>query len=277
MKLLTKIASAAALTACSFGAMAADYTDGDIHKNDYKWMQFNLMYAFDELPGGAFGSGDHSSNHDYLEMEFGGRSGALDLYGYLDVFNLSNSDSSDKDGFDKMFLKLAPRLSLDAVTGKDLSFGPVKEVYFSTLLNYGGGKSADGDHVENFFYGVGADVEVPWLGKVGMNLYSLYDMNAKKNDGYQFSANWFKPFYFFENGSFLSYQGYVDYQWGVDKIEGVKTDKGGATFHGLYWHSERYALGYGMKLFKDVYALDNNEAFARTTGLGHYIAATYKF
>ncbi|MGL4828413.1 MAG: outer membrane protein OmpK, partial [Vibrio sp.] len=33
------------LAATSAPVMAADYSDGDIHKNDYKWMQFNLMGA----------------------------------------------------------------------------------------------------------------------------------------------------------------------------------------------------------------------------------------
>ena len=108
---------------------AADYSD-DIHKNDYSWSQFNLMYAFDELPG--------ESSHDYLEMEFGGRSGIFDLYGYVDVFNLSNSSSSDKDGAEKIFMKFAPRVSIDAVTGKDLSFGPVQELYLATLFQWGG-------------------------------------------------------------------------------------------------------------------------------------------
>ena len=39
------------LAATAAPAMAADYSDGDIHKNDYKWLQFNLMGAIDELPG----------------------------------------------------------------------------------------------------------------------------------------------------------------------------------------------------------------------------------
>ena len=46
------------------------------------------MGAIDELPG--------ESTHDYLEMEFGGRSGIFDLYGYVDVFNLTSDPGSDK-------------------------------------------------------------------------------------------------------------------------------------------------------------------------------------
>lgn len=121
------------LAATSAPVLAADYSDGDIHKNDYKWMQFNLMGAFNELPGFPDGS-----NHDYLEMEFGGRSGIFDLYGYVDVFNLASDPGSDKSGKEKIFMKFAPRMSLDAVTGKDLSFGPVQELYVSTLMEWGG-------------------------------------------------------------------------------------------------------------------------------------------
>ena len=276
MTFLRKAAAAAALTTCTMGAYAADYTDGDTHKNDYKWMQANLMYAFDELPG--------ESSHDYLELEFGGRAGALDYYGYFDVFNLTNSDDSDKAGKSKTFMKFAPRLSLDAISGKDLSFGSVQEVYFATLFNWGGGYDQDSSDnpVNNSFWGIGSDVMVPWLGKVGLNFYALYNLNAKKWDGYQVSTNWFKPFHTFSDGSFLSYQGYIDYQWGVEKVYipeagQLTSSNGGAWYNGLYWHSKQYSLGYGLKLYKDVYALTDGGVAGKTSGVAHYIAATYKF
>ncbi|MGR5148870.1 outer membrane protein OmpK [Photobacterium alginatilyticum] len=262
--------SVLAATALPAAVNAADYSD-DIHKNDYSWSQFNLMYAFDELPG--------ESSHDYLEMEFGGRSGIFDLYGYVDVFNLTEDKDSDKAGSNKLFMKFAPRVSLDGLTGKDLSFGPVQELYLATLFNWGGGPN---DDVNNYFVGLGSDVEVPWLGKIGLNLYGLYEMKDKKWNGYQISTNWFKPFHFFDNGSFLSYQGYIDYQFGADEkdIPGVgelKTTSGGAMFNGLYWHSERYAVGYGMKLYNDVYTLKDGGVAGKTSGVGHYISVTYKF
>ena len=88
------------------------------------------------------------------------------------------------------------------------------------------------------FIGLGSDVEVPWLGKVGVNLYGMYDLNEKDWNGYQISANWFKPFYFFENGSFVSYQGYIDYQFGVnDDFAALNSSHGGQMYNGIYWHS----------------------------------------
>ena len=270
--------AATAVAAISGNAFAADRSD--LHGSDYKWMQFNAMYSIDEHPI-ADGSDAH---HNYLEMEFGGRSGVFDLYGYVDVFNLANQSSSNGDknpgsGTSKLFMKFAPRVSIDALTGKDLSFGPVQEVYFSTLFNWDG---LNGEGVNSTFWGVGADVNVPWLGKTGMNLYGFYDMNAKEWNGYQFSANWFKPFYFFDNKSFLSFQGYIDYQFGADEDKTAfvpKTSNGGNIFFGLYWHSDRYALGYGLKGFKDVYLLEDGAgALAlESTGWSHYLSATYKF
>ncbi|KFI10264.1 hypothetical protein HRJ45_08510 [Vibrio coralliilyticus] len=259
------------VAAMSAPAMAADYSDGDIHKNDYKWVQFNLMGAFDEKGAGT------ESTHDYLEMEFGGRSGIFDLYGYVDVFDLTNDPSSDKDGAEKIFMKFAPRVSLDALTGKDLSFGPVQELYVASLFEWGGNNG-----VNNQKIGIGSDVEVPWFGKVGVNLYGYYDGNAKDWNGYQISTNWFKPFYFFENGSFISYQGYIDYQFGMDDDTAYRSSNGGAMFNGIYWHSDRFAVGYGMKLFKDVYGFTDGQTLpwgpvADSSGVGHYVAVTYKF
>ena len=59
-------------------AFAADYSDGNIHKNDFKWMQFNLMHTIDQMP---YKKSEGGYNDTYLEMEFGGRSGLFDLYG----------------------------------------------------------------------------------------------------------------------------------------------------------------------------------------------------
>ena len=262
------------LVSATASVFAADYSDGDTHKNNYKWMQANLMYSIDEMPRIK----DAQENgHDYLELEFGGRAGVLDYYGYVDVFNLTNSANSDKDNASKMFMKFAPRVSLDALTGKDLSFGPVQEIYLATLFNWGGGGT---DDVNNAFVGLGSDITVPWLGKVGFNVYGLYDVNNKDWNGYQISTNWFKPFYFFENGSFFSYQGYIDYQFGM-KDKYSTASSGGAMFNGIYWHSDRFALGYGLKAYQNVYGLKDGSDFGfgefETTGISHYVAATYKF
>jgi len=270
---MKKTLLALSLMAATAPVLAADYTDGETHKNDYKWMQANLMYSIDEMPRIK----DAEENaHNYLELEFGGRAGVLDYYGYVDVFNLANSEKSDKNGAPKMFMKFAPRVSLDGLLSKDLSMGPIQEVYLATLFNWGGGV----DDVNNAFVGLGSDIMVPWLGKVGFNAYGLYDVNKKDWNGYQVSTNWFKPFYFFDNGSFISYQGYIDYQFAM-KEEYSTASSGGVMFNGIYWHSDRFSVGYGLKAYQDVYGLKDGSNFGfgefETTGVSHYVAATYKF
>ncbi|MGF1680501.1 outer membrane protein OmpK [Photobacterium minamisatsumaniensis] len=273
-KTLTAISICSAL-ALSGHSFAVDYSD-DIHKNDYKWFQFNIMYALEELPR----SPDARSGHDYLEMEFGGRSGIFDLYGYVDVFDLTNHDASDKHEQPKIFMKFSPRMSLDAMTKKDLSIGPFQEFYIATLFNWDGGyaKESDFPPVNNSFWGIGSDVQVPWFGKVGLNLYGLYDINNKDWNGLQISTNWFKPFYTFSNGTFMAYQGYVDYQFAADSTfkGNSQANHGGVMFNGFYWHSDRYSLGYGFKLYNDVYLIEDTNDF-ESTGISHYFSAIYKF
>lgn len=278
-KFTKTLIAAGVLAAAATPAFAADYS-GDIHKNDYKWMQFNVMHTIDQRP---FTTGQDDYNDTYLEMEFGGRSGIFDLYGYVDVFDILDNSHSDKHNGQNLFMKFAPRMSLDALTGKDLSFGPVQEVYIANLNNI-----ADGQ-MENQI-GLGADVMVPWFGKVGMNLYARYSnenefFREEENswNGYQFSMNWFKPFHTFSNGSFVSYQGYLDYTFDMDTYDRAdRTSDALATFHGIYWHSDRYAVGYGLKYFMDAYGTkDGSTAFDGTpwksSGFSHYFSVTYKF
>ncbi|HIP75893.1 MAG TPA: hypothetical protein EYH12_01845 [Psychromonas hadalis] len=266
---MKKTLLALGVLAASNVAIAADYSD-DVHKNDFKFMQFNYMYVVDELPG--------ESTHDYLEMEFGGRSGIFDLYGYVDIFNITTDEDSDsyKNSDPKMFMKFAPRISIDGMTGTDLSFGPVQELYIATLFNWNGASNDNPRSINNSFIGLGSDLKVPWFGKVGFNVYALYDQNKKDWNGGQVSTNWFKPFYTFEGGSFISYQGYLDYQFGMKKSLGATSSHGGAMFNGLYWHNQQFAVGYGLKLFSDVYGIEDSSDF-KSTGVSHYFDVTYKF
>ncbi|USE36139.1 outer membrane protein OmpK [Endozoicomonas sp. SCSIO W0465] len=153
-------------------ALATDYNDGEPPSNDFKWMNLNLMYAYKELPRPENTPHD---GHDYLELEFGGRSGILDLYGYVDVFNLTDRENSDKKGQPKMFMKFAPRFSLKGLFSS-LPWGPVTDIYLATLFNWGGGGAKENDvgipskDTNNSFWGVGSDIQVPWFGKMGLNL-----------------------------------------------------------------------------------------------------------
>ncbi|AYL51017.1 outer membrane protein OmpK [Citrobacter freundii] len=254
-------------------ALAADYTDGNVRKNDFNWMQMNLMQSVDaKVPYGI-------RNDTYLELEFGARSGIIDLYGYVDFFDIFDRKQDDRHGGDNFFAKISPRFSLDAILNKDLSVGPFNEFYIATVNNIG-----DRELFEHYV-GLGTDVKVPWFGLVGMNIYAHYVRenygadNEGKWDGYMFSINWSTPFYTFANGSYLNYQGYFDYQFAANKIANQPLYSNNAIewYNGIYWHSEHYAVGYGLKYFRNMALMENHGGAGRTTGLGHYFNLTYKF
>lgn len=272
-KTVKNIVMAAAVCAASVNALAADYTDGNVRKNDFTWMQLNLMQSVDaKVPYGI-------RNDTYLELEFGARSGIVDLYGYVDFFDVFDSKQDDRHGGDNFFAKISPRISLDALFNTDLSVGPFNEFYIATVNNIG-----DRELFEHYV-GLGTDVNVPWFGLVGMNIYAHYVRenygadNEGKWDGYMFSTNWSTPFYQFANGTTLNYQGYFDYQFAANKIAGQALYSNNAIewYNGIYWHAEHYAIGYGLKYFRNMALMQNHGGAGRTTGLGHYFNLTYKF
>lgn len=253
-------------------SLAADYSD-NVHKNDNKWIQFNLMKSENnKLPF-------DNQNDTFLEMEFGGRSGIFDLYGFLDMLDIFDTSKSDLHNKDNLFLKFAPKISLDAATGHDLSLGPVTEWYLATQLNVGDLALSES------FIGVGADVQVPWFGKVSPKLMARYvrenfgASNERKFDGYLFTVNWYTPFYIFDDKTYIAYQGFLDYTFGADKISDDvdRTSSSLAWYNGLYWHSERYAVGYGLKIYKDMSLFKDGGIGGETSGAGHYFILAYKF
>ncbi len=266
----------------SFSLHAIDYQGGDIHANDMKWMNANL-YRGDNQRGGP-----RKFDDTYFELEFGGRSGIIDFYGYVDYIDIFNDErNSDQGGFDNSFSKVDLRFSFDAIFEKDLAVGIVKEWYLATSM-------IDGDYNGNFggglrvhWFGVGTDTELPWLGLVGLNLYARYFVenfgatNEEKFDGYNFHMNWFKPFKFFKSGDFLSFQGYFDYEFGSEIKGPARTPTAFQTYLGVWYHSKYYAFGYGSKLYDNMNNFRHKDQFfgssVNSTGIGHYFNVTYKF
>jgi nucleoside-specific channel-forming protein len=254
-------------------AYAQEIETADFHAKDFKWFQFNLMESVDnKIP---FGLQDDT----YLEMEFGGRSGAIDLYGFLDIYDIFDSSQSDFHNGDNFFFKFQPRFSLNVMSGKDLSLGPIKEWYIASLFYI-----ADRALFTEFI-GVGTDVEVPWFGKMGVNLMARYvrenfgEPNEESWDGYLLSINWFTPFHTFDNKSYLAYQGYFDHIFGATEIsDGIdRSDSSIGWFNGLYWHTGRYAAAYGLKIYQNMSLFKDGGIGGETSGAGHYFIVTYKF
>ncbi len=249
--------------------------DPSVYNQYHNFLQFNLMQSIDaRMPGQA-------RNDTYLETEFGGRSGIVDLYGYLDVFDIVHNRHDDRHDGDNMFFKIRPRFSINGLINRNLQIGPVKEWFIAT-------QSEVGDReLFNNYIGIGANVDVPVMGTVGVNLMARYVQenysapNENHWDGYKLATNWFTPFYTFSNDSFLSYQGYFDWSFAMDAYNATRSNHALEWYNGLYWHSRHFSVGYGLKYFNDMTGVKDgsmmNGQKQDTTGWGSYFAVSYVF
>jgi nucleoside-specific channel-forming protein len=236
--------------------------------------------------------GPYSFEDTYMEFEFGGRYEWLDLYGYIDFLDVLNDSSSDKHGQDNLFVDIEPRISIDYLLNKDLSYGALKELYLAFDIYYADVPPGLEKGLKIIWMGIGSDIDIPWLGKSGVNFYTRYveDNYAASNegsfDGYVAHINWFKPVYFFSETKFISFQGYADYEFGSeipnDSFEETyRTSDSFQSYLGLWLHEKKWAVGYGLKAYKDMTQWKNGEYLnakkTDSTGFGHYFNVAYKF
>ncbi len=265
--------------------------------SNFRFTNLSLYHALDQK-----GIGGDAKDDTYFEIEFGGRSGILVYYGYVDFVNVfgakNNSFLTERKDDDNFFIKLAPKLSMNALLKKDLSLGPVKEWFISS--NFILGDNA----LWQDLIGVGADVDVPWLGRTSLNFYARYlqeDFGSTAEsewDGFQISANWYKPFVKFKNGNSLTYQGYFDYVFDANKItkgnaiDEKKVQEGESfakrsttnfqTYQGVWYNRKKIKVGYGMKLYYNMNNFEDggyNMAYGEndSSGIAHYFNVSYQF
>ncbi len=249
-----------------------------------QWANVILMKGVNQR-GGPFKFDD-----TYLEVEFGGRYEWLDLYGYVDFIDILNSKSSDKHGSNNYFVDIEPRISLDYLFNKDFSYKALKELYLAFDYYYADEPNGKGLNV--LWMGIGSDIDIPWLGTSGVNFYTRYidenygASNEHTFDGYVAHINWFKPLYFFTDSRFISFQGYLDYEFGSDLDENsferqYRTSDSLQSYLGLYLHNKSWLIGYGLKAYKNMTQWKDNEILngkkTDSTGFGHYFSIAYKF
>ena len=246
------------------------------------------LYHGENQKGGPFAFDD-----TYVEFEFGGRYNWLDLYGYVDFIDALNSSSSDKHGSNNFFVDIEPRISIDYLLDKDLSYGALQELFFAFDIYYA--DEPNGNGLKVIWMGLGSDIDIPWLGKSGVNFYTRYidenygASNENSFDGYVAHINWFKPIYNFTQSRFISFQGYIDYEFGSDLDNNsfertYRTSDSLQSYLGLWLHDKKWALGYGLKAYKDMTQWKDGQkpSFGNgketdTTGFAHYFNVAYKF
>ena len=247
-----------------------------------KWANLHLYHGENQR------GGPYSFDDTYVEFEFGGRYEWLDLYGYIDFLDALNSSSSGKHKDNNYFVDIEPKISIDYLLNKDLSFGALKELFFAFDIYYADASPGTKDGLKVLWMGIGSDIDLPWLGVSGINFYTRYieenygSSNENSFDGYVAHINWFKPIYNFSETRFVSFQGYLDYEFGSDLNNNTyRTSDSLQGYFGLWLHDKKWAVGYGLKAYKDMTQWKNGEVLNNketdTTGFGHYFNVAYKF
>ncbi len=102
---------------------------------------------------------------------------------YGDFFAFA--DRTNSGGQSDTYFEVSPRLSLGAVTGKKLEVGPIKDVLIATTWE--GSKD-----MNNYLYGVGVDLAIPYFQYAQLNLYRAN--NDIQKDDYQLTFVYGIPF-----------------------------------------------------------------------------------
>ncbi|ADO82093.1 nucleoside-specific channel-forming protein Tsx [Ilyobacter polytropus] len=201
----------------------------------------------------------------YVEFEGFHRYNLLDMYWFVDFFDAFDSGSSDVHGQDpNLYGEINPRISLDGLLGKDLSFGNFKEWFISYQYDFD--DSSYGGGLKRHQIGIGNDVYIKGFDYVRMNLLARYHKEAydgsieDKWDGYLLNAAYGRKLHTFKNGWNIYFSGWVDYVFGANESKD-KTDWSGnniGTDHSLQWFNQ---LKLQMKYIDLSYSYKINDSF----------------
>ncbi|MFX4227698.1 MAG: outer membrane protein OmpK [Porticoccaceae bacterium] len=157
----------------------------------------------------------HSADYQGVEFDAGGNGGmeyeaiyftfenaTTHNWGSTFFFIDRDQGQGDVKGTDNVYGEFAPTLSGSWLTGADLSFGPVKDVFLVAQYEFGGGSE-----VNNYLGGFGLAWNVPGFQYFNTSFY--YVDNEQISDDYQMTITWSAPF---EVGpSRFLIDGYIDW------------------------------------------------------------------
>jgi len=125
---------------------------------------------------------------------------------YADVFFFMDRMRGNED-HKVTYFELSPRFSLGEISGHKLAFGPIKDVLISTTWE---SNNDDFSSFDNFLYGVGFDLAVPYFQYANVNFYRANNENT--SDDYQMTIAYALPFKV-SNEDFLV-DGFLDWSTG---------------------------------------------------------------
>lgn len=161
------------VTACAL-ASAAAFTQA----SPVVWQDFSLT--------GLYGDNYEVGTEDRTTVtaEYAAKLKYADVFFFVDQQVDGNEDHST-------YLELSPRLSLGEVSGKKLSAGPIKDVLIATTWEHNAGYRQN-QEFNNFLYGVGFDLDIPYTQYASVNFYRA-DNDIQKDD-YQMTITYGVPF-----------------------------------------------------------------------------------
>lgn len=153
------------------------------------WSNTSLWY----LRGNDFQLGDRERSILRFEHADGWKYG--DNYFFFDVVESGTTGTT-------MYGEFAPRFSLGKISGRDLSFGPVRDVLLTGAVNAGS------NDFRAYLYGVAADLNLPGFSYAQVNTYVRDDQNLPGTT-WQISPVWLYQFKLGKQN--FSLQGFIDY------------------------------------------------------------------
>ena len=144
------------------------------------------------LHGASYELGD--SHRGIMTLEH------ADGWAYGDNFFFFDVTDPDSAGTG-IYGEFSPRLSLGKLSGRDLGFGPVKDVLLAGQIN-------NGTNFRAYLYGAGLDLKLPGFAFFQLNVYARDDIGLPGKT-WQITPVWLFPFAL--GGAKLSIGGFMDY------------------------------------------------------------------
>jgi nucleoside-specific outer membrane channel protein Tsx len=140
------------------------------------WQDFSVTGLYGENYVIPFAGDNNEQTTATFEYAAGFKYG--DVFFFIDRARYADDSKSS-------YFEFSPRFSLGALTGNSLSFGPVKDVLIATTWE-------SGDGFDNFHYGIGFALDIPYTNYANVNLYRAN--NEYSDDDYQLTITYAVPF-----------------------------------------------------------------------------------
>lgn len=147
------------------------------------WQDFSITGLYGENYAHP-ANGEDNNQQTTITAEYAAKLTYGDFFAFADRANNDFENST--------YFEISPRLSLGAVTGQKLEFGPIKDVLIATTWE-GNSSNSPGADFNNYLYGIGFDLAIPYFQYAQLNFYKA-DNEKGTDDDYQMTVTYGVPF-----------------------------------------------------------------------------------